>query len=195
MHEKAKTSDSFSAGLVASPPLKEEATVIGVYTAECYDKDGNLKWTETFDNVVTDVGKADLLDKYFGATGTGGGTSSGLNYMGLKGTGAVATTNTMSAGSRAWSEVGGTTAPAYSGNRPSPSWTAASGATTVNKGASAVSFTFTSGGTVAGAFINVNGSSTKDTQTGILYSAGDFASSRTVVSSDVLNVTYTTTLS
>lgn len=194
MQEKAKTGDSFSVGLVASPPVKEEATVVGVYTAECYDKDGNLKWTETFDNVVTDVGKADIFDKYFGATGTGGGTSSGLNYMGLKGSGAVAGTNTMTSHA-AWLEVGGTNAPAYSGNRPNPSWTAASGATTVNKAASAVSFTFTSGGTVAGAFINVNGSATKDTTTGILYSAGDFSSSRTVVSTDVLNVTYTTTLS
>ena len=194
MRETSKSGDSFGAGLVVSPPLKEEATVIGVYTAECYDKDGNLKWTETFDNVVTDVGKADMLDKYFGATGTGGGTSSGLNYMGLKGTGAVAGTNTMTSHA-AWLEVGLANAPAYSGNRPSPTWSAASGATTVNKATSATSFTFTSGGTVAGAFINVNGSATKDTTTGILYSAGDFSSSRTVVSTDVLNVTYTATLS
>jgi len=192
MRETAKTGDSFGAGLVASPPLKEEATIIGVYTAECYDKDGNLKWVEVFDNVVTDVGKADILDKYFGTSS--GGVASGSNYMGLKGTGAVASTNTMTSHA-AWNEVGLANVPVYSGNRPSPTWSAASGTTTVNKVTAAVSFTFTTSGTVAGAFINVNGSATKDTTTGILYSAGDFSSSRTVGGSDVLNVTYTATLS
>ena len=29
----------------------------GVFTAICYDKDGNVKWEDTFDNVVTTVGK------------------------------------------------------------------------------------------------------------------------------------------
>lgn len=194
MQEKSKTGDSFGAGLVASPPLKEEATVIGVYTAECYDKDGNLKWSETFDNVVTDVGKASMLDNYFGTSS--GGTASGANAMGLKGTGAAASTNTMTSHA-AWLEVGGANAPAYSsGTRPTPTFGAASGVTTVNKVTSAVSFTFTSGGTVAGAFICVGtGATTKDATTGTLYSAGDFASSRTVVSTDVLNVTYTATLS
>ena len=50
----------------------------------------------------------------------------------------------------------------------------------------------TGSGTVAGAFINVGGSSTIDSTTGVLFSAGDFtAGSKTVTSGDTINVTYT----
>jgi hypothetical protein len=50
----------------------------------------------------------------------------------------------------------------------------------------------TSSGTVAGAFVNIGGSSTVDSTTGILFSAGDFtAGSKTVTSGDTINVTYT----
>jgi hypothetical protein len=47
---------------------------------------------------------------------------------------------------------------------------------------------------VAGCFININGSATIDNTTGTLYSAGSFTGgNKTVASSDVLNVTYSTT--
>ena len=50
----------------------------------------------------------------------------------------------------------------------------------------------TGSGTVAGAFINVGGSSTIDSTTGTLFSAGDFtAGSKTVTSGDTINVQYT----
>jgi hypothetical protein len=49
-------------------------------------------------------------------------------------------------------------------------------------------------GTVAGCFINVGGSATKDNTTGTLFSAGDFtAGSKTVTSGDTLSVTYSAT--
>jgi hypothetical protein len=54
----------------------------------------------------------------------------------------------------------------------------------------------TSSGTVNGCFINsgASASATKDTTTGILYSAGNFTGgSKTVASGDSLAVTYTTT--
>jgi hypothetical protein len=54
-----------------------------------------------------------------------------------------------------------------------------------------VSFAITGSGTVAGCFININGSATKDNTTGTLFSAGDFSGgNRTVSASDTLNVTY-----
>jgi hypothetical protein len=57
-----------------------------------------------------------------------------------------------------------------------------------------VTFAITSSGTVAGCFINIGGSSTKDNTTGTLFSAGDFtAGSKTVTSGDTLSVTYTAT--
>lgn len=184
MNEKLDTNDTITAGLTMRGGHTEGVEVHGVYRAECYDKDGNLKWVEEFDNLVTTVGKNDLLDKYLGNTGAG------VLYMGLKGTGSAAVGDTM-ASHAGWSEVGLANAPTYSGNRPTPSFSAASGGSKATS--SAVSFTFTGSGTVAGCFLNVGGSATKDTTTGILYSAGDFAASRSVVNTDVLNVTYTAT--
>ena len=53
------------------------------------------------------------------------------------------------------------------------------------------SFTFTSGGQVDGAFININGSATVDNTTGTLFSAGDFGGgSKTVANTETLTVTY-----
>ena len=100
-----------------------------------------------------------------------------------------------------WIEVGGSNAPAYTGNRQSPSWSAAtSGGTTptniTTKTASALTFSMTSGGTVFGCFINsgASASATKDSTTGILYSAGSFTGgSKIVANGDSLAVTYTTT--
>ena len=154
---------------------------------------------------MTAAGKNALFDYYFGATGTSGGTSSGANYLGLVGS-ASATANyfpsdTISSHA-GWQEVGGANAPAYSGSRQSPNWTAATnngsaaGSNISSKAASALTFTFTSGGTVFGCFINsgATASATKDSTTGILYSAGNFTGgSKVVASGDSLAVSYTTT--
>jgi len=150
--------------------------------------------------LVMAVGKHALFDFYFGATGTGGGTASGANYLGLcGGTATYTAADTMA--SHTWTEVGGTNAPAYTGNRQSISWTAAtsSGTTPSNvtsKTGGAVTFAMTSSGTVNGCFINsgASASATKDSTTGVLYSAGNFTGgSKTVANGDSLAVTYTTT--
>jgi hypothetical protein len=146
------------------------------------------------------VGKQALFDFYFGATGSGGGTASGANYLGLcGGTATYTAADTMA--SKTWTEVGGTNDPTYTGNRQSPSWSAATstGSTPSNvtsKTATALTFAMTSAGTVNGCFINsgASASATKDTTTGILYSAGNFTGgSKTVANGDSLAVTYTTT--
>jgi hypothetical protein len=111
--------------------------------------------------------------------------------MGLKGTGTANVADTQ-ASHASWLEVGLANAPAYTGNRPTPTFSAAAaGAKTTS---SAVTFAITSSGTVAGCFINIGGSATKDNTTGTLFSAGDFtAGSKTVTSGDTLSVTYTAT--
>ena len=204
--EKANLGDISTASVTRGAGSEEFLGIQGFYDVKCYDKDGNLKWEEKAPNLVTAVGKGALFDYYFGATGTGGGTSSGANYLGLVGS-ASATANyfpsdtmTSHAG---WQEVGGSNAPAYTGNRQSPNWTAASnngsaaGNNISSKAASALTFTFTSGGTVFGCFINsgASASATKDTgTTGVLYSGGSFTGgSKIVASGDSLAVTYTTT--
>jgi hypothetical protein len=198
--EKSNFGDASSASVTRGAQHNETLGVQGVYHVVCRDAAGNIKWEDTAPNLVTAVGKQALFDYYFGATGTGGGTAAGANYLGLcGGTATYAAADTMA--SHTWTEVGGTNAPAYTGNRQSISWTAASstGTTPTNvttKTGAAITFAMTSSGTVNGCFINggASASATKDTTTGILYSAGNFTGgSKTVANGDSLAVTYSTT--
>lgn len=141
------------------------------------------KWSDEFKNVITTVGANEMLDKYFA-----GSSYTAAIVMGLKGAGTAVIADTQ-ASHASWSEVGLANAPVYTGNRPAPSWSAA--ATKSKAISSALNFAFTSGGTVAGSFLNQGGSSTKDNTTGVLISAGDFTGgSKTVVSSDQINVSW-----
>jgi len=199
--EKSNFGDSASASLTRGAQHDETLGIQGFYEVKCYDADGNLKWEDTAPNLVTAVGKQALFDFYFGATGTGGGTAAGANYLGLcGGTATYAAADTMA--SHTWTEVGGTNATAYTGNRQSLTWSAAtsSGTTPSNVTsktvAAANTFAMTSSGTVNGCFINsgASASDTKDSTTGVLYSAGNFTGgSKTVANGDSLAVTYTTT--
>jgi len=203
--EKAKFGDISTAAVTRNAASDNSVGFEGYYDVVCYDAQGNMKWEDRAPNLVTAAGKNALFDYYFGATGTSGGTSSGANYLGLVGS-ASATANyfpsdTISSHA-GWQEVGGANAPAYSGSRQSPNWTAATnngsaaGSNISSKAASALTFTFTSGGTVFGCFINsgATASATVGSTTGVLYSAGSFtAGSKIVSSGDSLAVTYTTT--
>ena len=185
--DKAKIGDSVDATVTRNAGQQDNVVTSGVYSAECFAADGSLKWSDTFHNLTTNVGRQDLLQKYF-ITNAGAGAV----VMGLKGTGTAVVADTQ-ASHASWLEVGGTNAPTYSGTRKTPTFTTV---TTANPAvlatATAVVFTMTGSGTVAGAFINVGGSSTIDNTTGILFSAGDFtAGSKTVTSGDTINVSYT----
>jgi len=142
---------------------------------------------DAYNNLVTDVGAKFWLDLLFG---TGTFTAA---FMGLKGTGTAVVADTQ-ASHGSWLEQGAANAPTYSGTRKTPAWSGAtgSGANNRQKATSAASaFTFGGNGTVFGSFININGTSAIDNTTGTLFSAGDFSGSKAVVSTDVLNVTYT----
>ena len=187
MDDILKTSDTSGAGLITNPEQREEMKAIGVYYAECYDNDGNLKWRDEFPNVVTTVGKNAMLDQYL----AGSSWTTGTVYMGLKSTGTAVAGDTMSSHA-SWTELNIT---ASSGVRQSIAFNAASGG--VKAGTAAVSWSITTAGptTVAGCFIVVGGTSANGNTTGTLYSAGDFTGgNRSVVSGDTLNVTYSTTL-
>ncbi len=201
-NEVSNFSDAASASVTRGAAHNETLGIQGFYHVECRDAEGNLKWEESFPNLVTAVGKQALFDFYFGATGTSGGTAAGTSYLGLcGGTATYTAADTMA--SHTWTEVGGTNAPVYTGSRQSPSWSAATstGTTPSNittKTASALTFSMTSSGTVNGCFINSGGSAsaTKDTTTGVLYSAGNFTGgSKTVASGDSLAVSYSTATS
>ena len=185
-NENAKLGDAVEATVTRNAGGSEFFGLQGVYTAECYDAQGNLKWSDAIENLTTNVGRKSLLDSYFANTG------GGAVVMGLMGTGTPSYTDTQSSHGT-WLEVGGTNAPTYSGTRKTPTFSAATDANpSVLATSTAVIFTMTGSGTVAGAFINIGGSTSIDNTTGILFSAGDFtAGSKTVTSGDTINVTYT----
>lgn len=181
MDDKLMVRDSISAGLVMNHSIADELCVHGHFKVECV-RDGETIWTEEFDNLVTTVGKNDILDKYLA-----GAAYTQTIRMGLKGVGSAAAGDTQ--GSHAgWLEQGLANLPTYTGNRPSPAFSAA--AAGVKATSAAVAFAITGTGTVGGVFINNGGSATKDDTTGVLFSAGDFSASRAVLSGDTLNVTY-----
>lgn len=145
------------------------------YKVECVGADGEVKWTEEYTNLVTTVGKTDIIDKYFkGSAYTAGW------FLGLKGTGVAVVGDTL-ASHASWAEV-----TPYTGNRLGITFgTTSAGSNT----ATAVSYPITLAGptTVAGAFV----CSVNTGTAGTLYSAGDYAVSRSVVSGDTLNTTLT----
>jgi hypothetical protein len=183
--DKITATDQVAAITKYNTMPSDEMAIEGYYHAICYSVDGFIKWDEPIQNLVTTVGKNLTLDTILG------NSAAGAVVMGLKGVGSanVADTQASHAG---WLEVGGVNAPAYAGNRPTPSFSAAAAAAKATS--SAVSFSMTSTGTVAGCFINIGGSATKDSPTGTLFSAGDFSSSKAVVNGDTIAVTYTLTL-
>jgi len=183
MNDRLNSHDSLGSALVRGGGLDELLGLLeGTYQVECVGADGEVKWSETIHNLVTTVGKNLLLDTILG------NAAAGAVVMGLKGTGTALAAETQ-ASHAAWSEVGLANAPTYTGNRPTPTFSAASAGSKATS--SAVSFAITSSGTVAGCFINIGGSATKDNTTGTLFSAGDFTGgSRSVINGDTLNVTY-----
>jgi len=183
--DKITATDKVEAVTKYNTMPEDQMTIHGSYHAVCYSVDGFIKWADDIENLVTTVGKNFTLDT------TLGNTAGGAVVMGLKGTGTAVVADTQ-ASHATWNEVGGTNAPTYSGNRPTPSFSSASSGSKATS--SAVSFSMTGTGTVAGCFINIGGSSTKDSTTGTLFSAGDFSSSKSVVNGDTIAVTYTATL-
>lgn len=52
--EKINPGDSTAATVTRRGGNIESVELRGVYNAVCYDKDGNVKWSEEFPNAVTD---------------------------------------------------------------------------------------------------------------------------------------------
>ena len=154
------------------------------YDLECVGADGQVKWRETFFNLVTTVGKNDLLTQYFK-----GSSYTAAWFVGLvdnAGFSAIAAGDTMA------SHAGWTESVAYSNaTRPALTLGTAS-AGSIDNSASKASYTINATATINGAFCNtVN---TKSGTTGTLYSAGSFGAPRSVINGDTLNVQVTLTV-
>ena len=188
--EKAKTADTAASGLIAGAASGELAKATGKYVVECFDKDGNLKWVAETPNLVVNVGLQYMAG--VALTSTAQITSW---YIGLYG---AAASNSPAPGNTMSSHAGWTEVIDYSeGTRPAATFAAATNAdpSVVTNTASKAVFTINGTTTVGGAFLTSD--NTKLGTTGTLFSAADFQSpgDRSVVSGDILNVTYTFSLS
>jgi hypothetical protein len=186
INSKAKSTDKVFAEAAAGGASQEGARGGGVFSVECYDKEGNLKWKEEAKNLVVNVGLKDMNDKYFS-----GSAYTAAWYLGLI-TGPGAST-TIAAGDTMSSHAGWTEDTSYSqANRPTCTFGAATTAdpSVISNSASVAVFSINGTTTIAGAFLTSD--NTKGGTTGILFSASDFQSpgDRAVVSGDTLNVTY-----
>lgn len=147
------------------------------YKVECFDSNGNLKWEDGFENLVVTVGRNQYLDATLKT-----GVTSPLWYVGLKNATAAVAADTMA--TKGFTEL----VPYSNATRPQyVPGTIASGS--VSNSASVAVFNINATATVDGAFLVNN--STKSGTTGILLGAGNFVSSRSVLSGDTLNVTVT----
>jgi hypothetical protein len=186
-NEKATSTDTVSAGLVARTGAHSGARSGGVFHVQCFDKDGNLKWSTSEHNLVVNEGLQNMNTEYFK-----GSTYTADFYLGLitgPGSGTTfAAADTLA--SKAWTEYTD-----YAGSRKAVTFGTATTAdpSVISNSASPSAFTISgAGGVVAGAFLCTVASGTS----GVLFSESDFQSpgDRTVVAGDTLNVTYTFSL-
>jgi hypothetical protein len=188
MNDKATFTDNVNATFVANNSSTSQITAGGIYTVQCFDKDGNLKWEDKSHNLVVNEGLKDMNDKYFS-----GSAYTAAWFVGLI-TGPASGT-TFAAADTLASHAGWTEYTDYSGARKAAVFAAATLAdpSVITNSASPASFAITgAGGVVAGAFLASVNSGTS----GILFSESDFQApgDRTVVSGDTLNITYTFSL-
>jgi hypothetical protein len=180
---------SQEASVVSNKDARESMGMIDYFHVTCRDRDGNIKWKETIKNLVTDEGLTYVLQTCFTAE-----DAAETNwYVGLKATGAPATTDAAASLPNVGNWVEYET---YDeATRPALTLNNTSGATTVSTVANAEAFTIdTPGADVFGVFV-VAGGNTKGANTGatILYGVGDFTGGEKtgLEDGDTLNVTVT----
>ena len=187
--EKLTAIDHVSSGLIAGTQSGEQAKATGVYHVECHDKDGKLKWSAESKNLVVNVGL-----QYMAGSALTSVTQITTWYIGLYGAGA---SNTPAAGDTMSSHAGWTEVVPYSNaTRVTATFATATTAnpSVVTNSASPATFNINATSTVGGALLTSG--SAKSGTAGTLFSAADFSSpgDRSVVSGDVLSVTYTFSL-
>lgn len=155
----------------------------GRFHVECWSPNGELKWTEDCHNDSTAEGLKHCLDVTFG-----GGTAIDPWYIGLiNGTSATLAFGDTAA-SHPWTEN-----TSYTGNRKEWSDDAAtSDSSTASKtNSTTANFTMSGSGDVFGLFVIDDDGTGSDTT---LWATAAFSSSQSYSASDVLKITYTTTM-
>ena len=187
--EQLDLMDAVEVAVICGAREQEEAKLKGRFDFKCFDKDGNLKWEDTIDNVVCTVGKNVALDAFLaGAAYTVVGPFMGL--ISSVGYGAGPVVGDSMTSHPGWTEAGGVNAPTYTAPRKTAAWSAA---TAGSKALSAaLVFAITATGQINGAFMvyGAGALSTIDNTAGTLLSAGAFASFKSVSNGDTLSVSY-----
>jgi hypothetical protein len=185
--DNIKISEHIGASLTRRGPTVEEQNIKGMFYVECIGEDGEVKWTEEFENVVTTQGKNSILDRYLGLQAAPANQAVGLHTTVGNAASVYATPSPQvecAAGT-----YSARLAPSFSG--------ASAGAKTTS---AAVSFPIIGTDTIAGCFVAqgpVGVLTRGDTAAAaaVLVSSGAFGGgSRAVINGDTLNVTYTLTL-
>ena len=184
MHDNIRTASAVDSFVSRSSAFEASVKAPHLhYAFECLDKDGNLKWTAEFDNLVTTAGLNYIL-------GTGAVVAV-AKYLGLvDGSG----TPTFSASDTIGSHTGWTENTDYTQTaRGTITWGSASAGSMSSS--SAVTFSINATATIAGAF-SVSDSTKGGTTTGTIYSEGAFTGgNKSVASGDTLNVSITLSFS
>ena len=197
--ELASCGDQAEITLQASAINNEIVGIEGHYHVECRDANGNLKWSEDFDNQVVQVGKIFMLQQ----TLLTSPVALVGPYLGL----VSGSSNTFSPTDTMTSHAGWTEFTAYTVSSSAVRGTAVfstptgnnnttPGSNVVTAAASAITYTITgSGGTIGGCFLvtGTGASSTLGNTGGTLYSAGAFGTAKTTTAGDTVSVTYSTT--
>ncbi len=190
--ERLNATDTPSAGLIRAGDTQETAPAQGVFHLQ-HIRDGEVIYEEDFHNTVMTIGKNIALDAFlagsaYTVTGPFMGLISSTSYT------AISAADIMTSHT-GWLEAGTANTPHYTTVRPTCAWSAASGGAKALS--AALAFTFTGSGTVKGSFLCFGSGavSTIDNTSGTLLSAGLFTGGdRAVVTSDVLNVSYSLAL-
>jgi len=194
-NEISNFGDHAVATMQAKATIPEGMGVEGWYHVECRDKDGNLKWTDEFPNLVVAIGKQLMLDTLL----KGSSYSVTGPFLGLiSNTFTAAATDTMA--SHTWTEfinytVGGSAVRGTAVFASSTS-TGSTPSNVTSSTATAITYTITGGGgTVYGCFLvlGTGAVNTQSSTTGTLYSEGLFSTAKTTTAGDTVSVTYSTT--
>jgi len=182
---QAKSTDVVASQLTRTLNASSKASAGGVFTIQCFDKEGNLKWEDKKHNLVVNAGLQDMNTKYFK-----GAAYTAAWYIGLYG---AAASNNPAAGDTAASHAGWTEITPYSNaTRPTATFGTATTAdpSVIDNSGSPAQFNIDATATIGGAFLISD--NTKGGTTGVLFSASDFAApgDRSVASGDTLNITY-----
>jgi len=190
--EISKAQDAVSASLVSRPGSTERVGAGGVFTVTCHGADGQIKWSDSFHNLVVNQGLQDMNSKYF--KGSGYTAAWFLGLVTGPGSGTTFAAGDTLASHAGWTENTAYTTSGGAGIRAAVTFGTATTAdpSVLNNSASPSVFTMTSNAqTIAGAFLASVSSGTS----GILFSAGDFTGGDKVVDSgDSLSVTYSFSL-